>query len=57
MAVFCEIMSRDHLTNLMMQVAVSSETFVHVYQCTRVPVYTTLPTKIHNSTLKEMREE
>jgi len=28
-------MSRDQLINLMMGAAGSSETFVHVYQCTR----------------------
>jgi len=35
MAVFWELMSYDQLTTLMMEAAGSSETFVHLYQCTR----------------------
>jgi len=35
MVVFWDLMSRDQLTTLMMEAAESSETFVHLYQCTR----------------------
>ena len=35
MAVFCDLMSRDQFISLMMEAAGSSETFVHLYQCTR----------------------
>jgi len=31
--VLWEVMSRDHLTTLVMEAEVSSETLVHVYQC------------------------
>jgi hypothetical protein len=52
MAVVVNPMSRDRFTTLTMEAAVSSQSFVHLYQCTRVPVNTTLPTKRHNSRLQ-----